>query len=235
MAVGDDPVAFVTGARTGIGRGLADHLMTVGWRVVATSRAIDETADARCLAMRMDVTDEDSVKAAMAAAREHFGRVDAVIANAGIGTMSPAMLLPSSSVRRILDVNVVGTATVVREALRMLRRSPRGRVVTMSSMAVSLALEGEAAYGASKAAVEHLTRVLAKELAPFGVTVNCVAPSFVPTDLTAGIPAEVRARLLARLPIQEPGSIDDVANVVDFLLAQKSRAVTGQVIRLGGA
>ena len=67
MAVGDDPVAFVTGARTGIGRGLADHLMTVGWRVVATSRAIDETAAARCLAMRMDVTDEDSVKAAMAA------------------------------------------------------------------------------------------------------------------------------------------------------------------------
>jgi 3-oxoacyl-[acyl-carrier protein] reductase len=182
----------------------------------------------------MDVTDVESVRAGIRRIQRHFGGLDAVVNNAGIASMNAAALASTESVTRMFEVNTVGTFTVSREALRALRKSASPRIVNLSSIAVPLHLEGEAAYGASKAAVEHLTRVMAREFAEWGITVNAIGPSAIATDLTSGVPRSALDALQARLSSSEPATMDDVYWTVSFLLDERSQLVTGQVMYLGG-
>jgi 3-oxoacyl-[acyl-carrier protein] reductase len=163
-----------------------------------------------------------------------FGRIDALLNNAGIASMNHALLTPAETLRGILSTNLVGTFLLCREAGKVMTRQKAGRIVNFTSVAVPLRLEGEAAYAASKAAVESFTRVLSRELGESGVTVNAVGPTPVPTDLVAGVPKEKMEALLARQGIRRWGTVEDVANVVDFFLAEGSGFVTGQVVYLGG-
>src|SRR5205085_5411556 len=121
-----------------------------------------------------------------------------------------------------LDTNVMGTFLLCREAAKLLRGRPHARIVNLSSVVVPLQIEGEAIYAASKAAVEMLTRVLAGELAPLGITCNAVGPTPIETDLIRGVPAEKIERLLAMQAIPRLGQAEDVANVVDFFLRPES-------------
>jgi 3-oxoacyl-[acyl-carrier protein] reductase len=128
----------------------------------------------------------------------------------------------------------MGTFLVSREAAKLMQSRRRGRIVNVSTIAVPLALAGEAAYVAAKAAVEALTRVLARELGPLGITVNAVGPGPVPTALIKGVPDTAIDELLQRTAIPRLTTFADVANVVDFFLAEASSMVTGQVVYLGG-
>jgi 3-oxoacyl-[acyl-carrier protein] reductase len=217
------PVILITGARKGIGRDLALHYLGRGARVVGCSRQpSDLEADGywhHCL----DVGDEAAVRRLLAEVRERHGGLQALINNAGIAAMNHALLTPMDTARRILDTNVAGTFLLCREAARLLRSASHARVVNLTSVAVPLRLEGEAIYAASKAAVEALTRILARELAPLGITCNAVGPTPIETDL-----------LVARQAIPRLGRPADVANVVDFFLRPESDFITGQVIYLGG-
>jgi 3-oxoacyl-[acyl-carrier protein] reductase len=129
---------------------------------------------------------------------------------------------------------VVGTFLFMREAARLMQKRKFGRIVNFASVATPLKLEGEAVYAASKAAIESLTEILARELAAMGVTVNAVGPTPVETDLIRGVPRESMDRLLARQAIQRMGTMEDVGNAVDFFLRPESSFITGQVIYLGG-
>ena len=228
------PLAVVTGSRKGIGKHLAGHLAARGYRVVGCSREpADWTLDGyeHCVA---DVTEEAQVVALFADVRRRHGAPRVLVNNAGVAAMNHALLTPGATLERVLRINVLGTALVSRECAKLMMQERFGRIVNFSTVAVPLALEGEAAYAASKSAVEAFTRVLARELGPMGITVNAIGPAPTDTDLTRGVPAEKIAGLVERLSIKRPGTFEDIANVLDFLIRPESSAVTGQTIYLGG-
>lgn len=163
-----------------------------------------------------------------------YGSLYAVINNAGAASMNHALLTPDSTVEKLLATNVRGTFTVSREAAKLMRSAKTGRIVNMSSIAVPLRLDGQAAYIAAKAAVEGLSQTLAQEFGPFGITVNVVGATPIDTDMTRGVPKEKLEALVSRFAVKRMGTVEDVANLVDFFLRPESDAITAQVIYLGG-
>jgi 3-oxoacyl-[acyl-carrier protein] reductase len=231
----DTPVALVTGTRTGIGRALARHLCGRGYAVVGCSRKpLGEPIDGDYQHELCDVSDEASLVALVRGIGRTRGRLDVLVNNAGVASMNHFLLTPASTLDRILATNVRAAFVGAREAAKLMRKRRFGRIVNLSTVAVPLRLAGEAAYAASKAAVEELTRVLAHELGPFGITCNAVGPTPIRTDLIAGVPDSALERILERCAIKRLGEPRDVLHVVDFLIAPESDYVTGQVIYLGG-
>lgn len=230
----DTPVTLITGTRKGIGRFLAERYAKAGHRVVGCSRKDAGWSAANYTHLQCDVSSEKDVTALFRTISEDLGRLDHLINNAGIASMNHALLTPMETVRSVLDTNVFGTFLFAREAARLMQKRKFGRIVNFSSVAAPLKLEGEAIYAASKAAVVSLTQVLARELAPLGVTVNAVGPTPVETDLIRNVPKEAMDRLIARQAIARMGTMDDVGNVVDFFLRPESGFITGQVLYLGG-
>jgi 3-oxoacyl-[acyl-carrier protein] reductase len=163
------------------------------------------------------------------------GHLDVLINNAGISSMNHVLLTPLSTVTDIFRTNVLGTYLFSRQAARLMAKRRFGRIVNVVSVATPLKLEGEAAYASSKAAVVSLTQIMARELADLGITVNAVGPGPLDTDLTRGVRKEKIDKLLGQLAIRHLGELTDVTNVIDFLIAPQSGAVTGQTIYLGGA
>ena len=228
------PVTLITGTRKGIGRFLAEHYLKLGHQVIGCSRADAGWQAENYTHYCVDVAQEKQVAQMFSDVRKRFGRVDYLINNAGIAAMNHSLLTPAATLKSVLDTNVIGTFLFCREGAKLMQARRAGRIVNFSTIAVPLNLEGEAAYVASKAAVESLTRVMARELAAFGITVNAVGPVPVATDLIRGVPQDKLDRLIARQPIQRLGTPEDVAHVVDFFLDSASDFVTGQVIYLGG-
>lgn len=210
-------VTVITGASRGIGAYLADNLPG---EIHRWDRAHG-----------VDVTDEHSVRKAFA----DLPRIDNLINCAGVAAMNSALLTPMATARKVMETNVLGTFLLCREAARvMMRQGAGGRIVNFSSVAVPLQVEGEAIYAASKAAVETLTKVLAREFGPMGITVNTVGPNPIETGLIAGVPTPKIEALLKRQAIDDMGTFEDVLNVVEFFLREESEFITGQTVYLGG-
>jgi 3-oxoacyl-[acyl-carrier protein] reductase len=226
-------VVLITGTRKGIGRFLAERYAHAGDHVVGVSRTAPDWKLDGYEHFCADVADERAVQALFHEVRKRHGRLDALVNNAGIASMNHALLMPLATLRSILETNVVGTFLFCREAARLMG-DRGGRIVNFATVATPLKLEGESAYAASKAAVVSLTEVLARELAPFRITVNAVGPTPIDTDLIRGVPKAKMEALLARQAIPRMGTLEDVANVVDFFLRAESDFVTGQVVYLGG-
>lgn len=224
----------ITGTRKGIGKEMAKHYLAEGWQVVGCSRGEGSIEHAHYQHFALDVSDEDAVVAMARTIKTSHGKVDALLNNAGIASMNHALLTPASTVTRILQTNVVGTFLFCREIAKLMRRTENGRIVNFTTVAHPLNLEGEAIYAASKAAVESLTRILARELAELKITVNAIGPTPVETDLIRGVAQEKMDALLARQALNRMGEVRDVINAVDFYLREESDFITGQVLYLGG-
>ncbi|MFZ0311433.1 MAG: SDR family oxidoreductase [Candidatus Korobacteraceae bacterium] len=231
----EQPVALVTGSRTGIGRYVAEQLVAAGYQVVGCSRQpADWTLDGYTH-FEADVADESQVQALLANIRRQYKRLDVTFNNAGVASMNHSLLMPVATLDRIMSINVRGTFLVSRESAKLMRQKRWGRIVNLSTVAVPLSLEGEAAYVASKSAVEGLTRVMSREFAELGVTVNAIGPGPIETGLIRNVPEAAIQSLLSRLPIHRMCRAEDVFHVLQFLIDRKSDSITGQVIYLGGA
>jgi 3-oxoacyl-[acyl-carrier protein] reductase len=226
-----DRVAIVTGSSRGIGRYLAEHLLDRGYCVVGCSRGQCPWSAAGYTHMMCDVTVDDDVNQLIRRTVEEVAVPWAVINNAGAASMNHALLTPDSTVERMISANAVSTFRVSREAAKVMRKRGGGRIVNLSSIAVPLTLSGHAAYVTAKGAVEHLSRALARELAPFGITVNVVGPTPIDTRMTQGVDLE---KLVGSLPIRRMGTMQEVALVVDLFLAREASGITAQLIYLGG-
>ncbi len=229
-----DNVIIITGATRGIGRFLAETFCRRSWNVVGCGRSktafyMDNFEYVSC-----DVRDEKAVIKLVRGAARKYGRLDAVINCAGVASMNHSLLTPKSSMEKIMWINVIGAMLVCREAAKAMKKTKGGCIVNVSSVAVPMQIEGESVYAASKAAVETFTKVFAREVAPFGVTCNVVAPSPIDTDLIRGVPKEKIDSLVQKLGIKRQGKFEDVLGVVDFFLDDKSDYITGQTIYLGG-
>lgn len=224
----------ITGTSRGLGRQMAEIYLERGWHVFGCSRGPSDLVHDRYAHSTLDVGDEKDVVAMFADVRRSHVPLTALINNAGVASMNHGLTTPMSTVEWVFRVNVMGTILCCREAGKMMVRRGYGRIINFGSVAVPYGLEGEAAYVASKAAVQAFTRTFANELGDNGVTVNAVAPNPVETDLIAGVPREKMTALLRRQAIKRYGTLEDVMAVVDFFLDPKSAFVTGQTVYLGG-
>ncbi len=227
-------VVLITGARKGIGRYLAERYAARGALVEGCSR---DAPDWHCEGYQhhlTDVTDEAQVRTMISDIKKRHGRLDIVINNAGIASINHILLTPTATINRIMATNFVGTTIVSRESAKLMQRHRYGRIVNFSTVAVPLRLNGEAVYAASKAAVETITRIMARELGELGITVNAVGPTPVETDLIKAVPPEKIKNIIDDMAIKRLGTFDDVANVVEFFTQRESSYVTGQVVYLGG-
>jgi 3-oxoacyl-[acyl-carrier protein] reductase len=228
-------VMLITGTRKGIGRFLVDRYLAQGYVVAGCSRkSFDEPEPEGYHHYRVDVANEHEVVRMVRDVAKKFGTPAVLINNAGIAAMNHLLLTPLSAVQKIFSTNVFGTFIAMREVAKLMSAAKYGRIVNFATVATPLNLEGEAGYAASKAAVESFTRIAARELAPFNITVNAVGPTPVLTDLIRTVPKQKMDALIERQAIRRMGEPRDVAHVIDFLISRDSDFVTGQTIYLGG-
>jgi len=225
---------IITGSRKGIGRHLAEYYLNKNYSVIGCSRSESDLIHENYHHYCLDIGNEDSVKKMIFSVAKKNGRIDCLINNAGIASMNHAFLMPLKMVEDLFRTNVLGTFLFCREAGKIMAKNKWGRIVNFSTIAVPLRLEGECIYAASKASVESMTRILAKDYASFNITVNTVGPCAVQTDLIRNIPEKIVNELIDRQGIKKFATFNDITNVIDFLIDENSRMVTGQVIYLGG-
>ncbi len=241
-------VALSTGGAQGIGLAVAGRLAAMDACIVLcdTNGKLLETASAalrsngvEVLVAECDVADESAVEKMIAAIDERYGRLDIVVNSAGIldlvdGAPVNTEDMPLEVWQRVLAVNLTGPFLVCRAAIPMLKRSGRGRIVNLASRAARM-LAGSPGYSASKSGLVALSRVMAGELGPYGITVNCVAPSFLSTALTAPISTpEMIARKLADTPMRRLAEPGDIAGAVAYLVSDDASFVTGAIIDVNG-
>lgn len=229
-------IFLISGARKGIGRFLAEAFLARGAAVCGCSRTKSDLTHENYRHFCLDVSDENAVCAMIGAIKKEFGDIDVLVNNAGTASMNHLLTTPLSAVKDIFATNFFGSFLLARESAKIMmrRKNKPHSIVNFSSIAVGLNLEGESIYAASKAAVESFTKTAARELAPFNIRVNAIAPTPIKTDLIKHIPEPKIRALLARQPLGRFGEIEDVLNALDFLIDEKSAFITGQIIYLGG-
>ena len=180
------------------------------------------------------MSDERAVVDMIREVKTEFNKIDILINNAGIASMNHFLTTSFESVKKVFSTNFLGTFLFSREVGKIMMRQKFGRIVNYTTVASALRLEGEAIYAASKSAIENLTQTLSKELAPFNITVNAIGPTPVKTDLIKAVPQDKIDALLEKQAIKRLGNFEDIKNVIDFYIDEKSEFITGQILYLGG-
>jgi 3-oxoacyl-[acyl-carrier protein] reductase len=239
-----DQVALVTGASRGIGRAIARRLAAAGARVyvnfVRDAAAAGETialiraAGGTATPVQFDVADAQAASTAIAALAKDAGGLQVLVNNAGVSIDNLLLRLKPEEWDQVMAVNLRGTFNCTRAAARGMLRAHYGRVINMSSVAGVMGNAGQAAYAAAKAGVIGFTKAMARELASRQITVNAVAPGLIETEMTAYLPEDRRKEYLKVIPAGRFGTVDEVADLVEFLARRETGYITGQVIGING-
>lgn len=238
-------VAIVTGGGRGIGREIARKLATEGAIVVVCDTNDDFIEDVRAewqqqgwsgAQLACDVRKPGDCAAVAKATGEQFGRIDILVNNAGVAAGNTVEQMPEDVWDVNMDVNLKGTFLMAQAVIPAMKRQRSGRIVNASSFAAIIPSVGSAAYSASKSGVESLTRVMAGELGPFDITVNCYAPGMIPTEMNhfADRAPEEQEVLLDTLSLRRWGTAEEVANLVCFLASDLAAYITGSMINISG-
>ncbi len=237
-------VAVVTGASRGIGRACALRLAEDGMTVVvnyasneAAANAVVEEIRAKggdAMAFRADVSKPEEVREMFKAAFKAYGQIDVLVNNAGIVRDEYLLMMTNESLDTCLDLNIKGYFYCAQQAVLKMFRKKSGVIINMSSVSSKMALAGQSVYSATKGAVNSMTQTMAKELAPYGIRVNAVAPGFIGTDMIDALPADKKDEYLKNVPLGRFGTVEEVASVVSMLASDASSYMTGQTLVLDG-
>ncbi len=240
----ENKVALVTGSARGIGRAIAELLARRGASVViadvraelaaTTAQEIAVSTGQHTLAVTVDVVNSESVKAMVDRALVEFGRLDILVNNAGITRDNLIMRMEEADWDLVLNINLKGAFNCSKAVVRTMMKQRYGRIVNIASVAGLAGNAGQANYSASKAGLVGLTKSLARELGSRQITVNAVAPGFIPTDLTKDLPAELKEASLKMIPLGRWGSTDDIAAAVAFLASDEAAYITGHILSIDG-
>ena len=226
-------IIVITGSRKGIGKYLSEYYLKSAL-VIGCSRKDSTIRQENYIHYNVDVSDEIGVVNMIKDVVKRFKRVDILINNAGIAAMNHIMLTPMDTATDIIKTNLLGTFIFIREVSKVMARQKWGRIVNISTIAVPLSLEGESIYVASKAAVENITKIASRELAPFNITVNTIGIAPLMTDLIKTVPKEKIDKIISMMGIKRLAKYSDVSNVIDFYIKDESDYISGQNIYLGG-
>jgi 3-oxoacyl-[acyl-carrier protein] reductase len=237
-------VALVTGGSRGIGRATSEALAKQGAHVVinyvSNEAAARETAQGieqaggKAELVQFDVGNGEAAEKAIAEVAKRLGRLDILVASAGIVIDGLLLRVKEDDFDRILAVNVKGAVYCARAAIRSMMRARTGRVVFLSSVVGEMGNAGQTAYAASKAALLGVTKSLAREYASRGITVNAVTPGWIDTDMTSGLTDEQKAAMVAAVPLGRTGTPQEIAAAISYLVSDEAGYVTGQALRVNG-
>ncbi|WP_159084605.1 SDR family NAD(P)-dependent oxidoreductase [Dongshaea marina] len=234
-----DKVVIVTGGGSGIGKATAEAFVKQGAKVLISGRRIaplktlSEAHPGKISYIQADVTQADDRKQIVQSAIDNYGQLDILVNNAGIFTPAPLLESTDDDFNRVYQTNVLAPAALIREAAPHLEKT-KGSVVNVSSIVGRAAMQGMCSYGASKAALDYLTRTCAIELGPMGIRVNAIAPGVTQTDMAENIVKEQKQMFLAMTPMGRLGQSDDIAQAILMLASKNAGWVTGQIVDASG-
>jgi len=241
----EDKVAIVTGASRGIGRAIAVGLAKEGAKVIFTyfknqdlAQTLEkEIKDCGCLearAYRLDTRDYQQTKDFIESVRDCFGHIDILVNNAGIIKDKALMLMEKEEWQEVIDTNLNGLFNTTRAAIVTFMKQKTGNIINITSVSAIIGMSRQTNYSASKAGIIGFTKALAREVAPYNIRVNAIAPGFIETDMTAGLKEEYKKQLLSLIPLARFGTPEEVAKLAVFLASDESSYITGQVLRIDG-
>lgn len=243
MAQSEGRIALVTGASQGIGRACALVLAQAGATVACAARSEDklaevvkeiEAAGGKAAAFRMDVSNEDDVRAAAKAVIAQFGKVDILVNNAGVTRDQLVMRMKRADWDSVIQTNLSGPYFCIQAVISSMLKQRWGRIINISSIFGQMGQVGQANYSASKAGLIGLTMAMAREVASRNITVNAIAPGWIETAMTSELNPEMRETVMKMIPLGRPGSDMEVAHAVKFLASEESSYITGQVLGVNG-
>ena len=215
-------IILITGTRKGLGKDLAIYYLHNNFQVIGCSRQEKSIEHENYLHYQADISNEKEVIKMVRDISRKYKRIDILVNNAGIASMNHIVLTPGSTVKKIFETNLFGTFIMTREVSKVMMRHSYGRIINFTTIATPLNLEGEAIYASSKSAIESFTKVSSREFSKYGITVNAVGPGPIKTDLIKGVPQDKLDSLIQTQAINRYGTIEDVINVIDFFIDDKS-------------
>ena len=242
QAVADKQIALVTGASRGIGAAIALELAGIGMQVIGTGTSAESAERVQralaafpgCLGRVLDVNDAAGVEALIADILRSHGALHVLVNNAGITRDTLAMRMKDEDWDAVLDTNLKAVFRLSRAVLRPMMKQRYGRIVNITSVVGASGNAGQVNYAAAKAGVAGMTRALARELGSRNITVNCVAPGFIESDMTSGLAEDQQKALLRQIPLGHLGKPSDVAHAVAYLVSPRAGYVTGQELHVNG-
>ena len=235
---------IVTGASNGIGKAIAEHFGKAGANVVINYHSSEQGAlktketieehGGKGLLVQADIADFNASKKLVDTAIEYFGKVDILVNNSGITRDQLMLRMTEEDFDAVINTNLKGTWNMIKHASRSMLKQKSGRIINIASVVGLIGNAGQANYVASKAGIIGLTKSLSKEFGKKQVTVNAVAPGFIETKMTEQLNDEVKSYYRSQIPLNDFGSVDDVAYAVLFLASDEARYITGQIINVNG-